>query len=82
MPPSRAKAMGADGDPTSSTAEKLPKLKALGARLLAHYKEEPRLGPVGRGPDLRARVDSPWSRIGGAGTMTSRLRLEMGGHSR
>ena len=75
-----AKAMGATVIATSSSAEKLAKLKDLGADHLINYKEEANWGQAaaaltgGRGVD--AIVE-----IGGAGTMNQSIAAsKLGGH--
>jgi NADPH:quinone reductase-like Zn-dependent oxidoreductase len=75
-----AKAMGATVISTSSSAEKLGKLKDLGADHLINYKDEPNWGQAaaaltgGRGVD--AVVE-----IGGAGTMNQSIfASKLGGH--
>lgn len=75
-----AKAAGATVIATSSSPEKLAKLKALGADHLINYKEEPNWGPAamaltgGRGVD--AVVE-----IGGPGTMGQSIQAcRIGGH--
>ncbi|QUD89741.1 zinc-dependent alcohol dehydrogenase family protein [Phenylobacterium montanum] len=74
-----AKAMGARVVATSSSAEKLARLKALGADHLINYKEEPEWG----------RAAAAWSKggvdavveIGGAGTMSQSITAaRLGGH--
>jgi NADPH:quinone reductase-like Zn-dependent oxidoreductase len=75
-----AKAMGATVIATSSSAEKIEKLKALGADATLNYKETPEWGvPVrqltqGRGADIVVEV-------GGAGTLPqSIMAVAQGGH--
>ncbi len=75
-----AKAAGATVISTSSSAEKLAKLKALGADHLINYKEQPEWGRVaseltgGRGVDVVVE-------IGGPGTMNQSLQASrVGGH--
>jgi len=75
-----AKAAGATVIATSSSAEKLARLKALGADHLINYKEEPKWGEAafalagGRGVD--AVVE-----IGGPGTLAQSIRAcRIGGH--
>jgi len=75
-----AKAAGATVISTSSSAEKLQRLKALGADHLINYKDEANWGQVaaarsgGRGVDVVVEV-------GGAGTMAQSLQaVRVGGH--
>lgn len=75
-----AKAAGATVISTSSSAEKLAKLKELGADHLINYKEEANWGQAaaaitgGRGVDVVVE-------IGGAGTLTQSLHAtRIGGH--
>lgn len=75
-----AKAAGATVISTSSSAEKLERLKALGADHLINYKEQPDWGQaaaaltLGRGVDVVVEV-------GGAGTMAQSLQaIRIGGH--
>jgi len=75
-----AKAAGATVVATSSSDEKLERLKALGADLLINYKQDPKWGKKakqltdGRGVDHVIEV-------GGAGTMAQSIQAcRMGGH--
>lgn len=75
-----AKAMGATVIATSSSGEKLERLKALGADHLINYKETPAWGPAVLGLTGGVGVDHVVE-IGGAGTLDqSMLATRIGGH--
>ncbi len=75
-----AKAMGATVIATSSSDEKLERLKALGADHLINYKETPAWGPAVLGLTGGVGVDHVVE-IGGAGTLDqSMLATRIGGH--
>jgi NADPH:quinone reductase-like Zn-dependent oxidoreductase len=75
-----AKAAGATVIATSSSDEKLERLKTLGADYLINYKQEPKWG--GKAKELTGgRGVDHVIEIGGAGTLTqSIMALRMGGH--
>lgn len=73
-----AKAMGCTVVATSSSDEKLERLKALGADILINYKHEPKWGASAR--KLTGGVDHVVE-IGGAGTMPEAISAcRIGGH--
>lgn len=73
-----AKAMGCTVVATSSSDEKLARLKALGADILINYKSEPNWGAHAR--KLTGGVDHVIE-IGGAGTMPESINAcRIGGH--
>lgn len=73
-----AKAMGCTVVATSSSDEKLERLKALGADILINYKNEPKWGASAR--KLTGGVDHVVE-IGGAGTMPEAISAcRIGGH--
>lgn len=73
-----AKAMGCAVVATSSSDEKLQRLKALGADILINYKKEPNWGAHAR--KLTGGVDHVVE-IGGAGTMPGSIEAcRIGGH--
>ncbi|MFT3728166.1 MAG: NAD(P)-dependent alcohol dehydrogenase [Terricaulis sp.] len=73
-----AKAMGATVVSTSSSDEKLERMKALGADMLINYKKEPNWGAKAR--ELTGGVDHVVE-IGGAGTMPESINAcHIGGH--
>lgn len=73
-----AKAMGCTVVATSSSDEKLARLKALGADILIDYKKEPNWGGLAR--KLTGGVDHVIE-VGGAGTMPESINAcRIGGH--
>jgi NADPH:quinone reductase-like Zn-dependent oxidoreductase len=75
-----AKAMGATVIATSSSPEKLAKLKALGADHLINYKEEPKWGEAAFALTGGQGVDAVVE-IGGPGTLTQSIQAcRIGGH--
>jgi NADPH:quinone reductase-like Zn-dependent oxidoreductase len=75
-----AKAMGATVVATSSSTEKLGRLKALGADYLINYRTEPLWGAVAHAMTGGRGVDHVVE-IGGAGTLTQSVAASrVGGH--